>query len=149
MQIVRALWESVADLFAADTANFANASAVKVHLAAAPFTPGLDLALGSLTAATFTGSTALSAGTGTQPTYYDAVEGVRVMELLEPAGGWHWHCTVSPVSPETIYGFYVTDNAGATLLGAELLDAPVTISAAGQGIDVGFIKLRFRSNDPY
>lgn len=55
----------------------------------------------------------------------------------------------NPGSPETIYGYYVTDNADAVLLGSALLDTPVTISASGQGLDIANIKLRFRTNSPF
>lgn len=97
MQPNRALWEAIQDLIAADTGTLAAASAMHVHLAAANFNPTLDLALGTLVEATFTGSAALNCGTGTQPTYYDMVEGFRVVELKEPAGGFHWTCTATPV----------------------------------------------------
>jgi len=52
-------------------------------------------------------------------------------------------CTVTPGSPETIYGFILTDNAGATLLASALLPAPVTISEIGHFVDVGEVNLIF------
>lgn len=149
MQPTRALWEAMQNLLAADTATLASVTALHLHLAANNFNPTLDLTLGGLTEATFTGSAAKAAGTGTQTTYYDVVSGYRVIEILEPAGGWHWSCTVTPGSPETIYGVYLTDTANAVLYGAMKLDEPITISASGQGLDIGFVQFRFLLNSPF
>lgn len=149
LQPTRALWEASQDLLAADTGTLAAVTAMKLHLAAADFNPTLDIALGTLVEATFTGSAAKSAGTGTQPTFYDVGGGYRVIEILEPAGGWHWTCTATPAAPETIYGVFLTDNASAVLYGTEKFDNPITITASGQGIDLPFAKLRFRTNSPF
>jgi hypothetical protein len=148
MQPTRALWESQADLVAADTTKLAAATALHVHLAKAPVTPSLDSVIGDLTEATFTGSAALAVTTGTQTVYYDMATGKRVVELKEPAGGWHWQCTVTPGAAETIYAVYLTDNADAVLYGIMLLATPITISAAGQGLDVGFIQFAWNTNSP-
>jgi hypothetical protein len=137
------------DLLAADTAGLADATAMKVHLFINNIVPSLDSVAADFTPATFTGSTAKSAGTGVQPTYYDAATGIRVIEILEPAGGWHWLCTVTPGAPEVVYGAYLTDNAGTALWGSILLDAPITISRSGQGLDIGFLQFRNRTNSPY
>lgn len=145
----RDLWQSFIDAAAADTAFLADAVANKVHLAMAAFTPGLDLPLGSLTEATFTGSAALSAGTGAQPVSFDVPTGFEIITVKEPAGGWSWVCTVAPGAPETIHGWYLTDNAGAVLYGSGLLDAPVTIDDAGQGLSIPRITLSFAETSPF
>ena len=149
MKPVRSLWQAQADLLAADPATLAPAmNANKVHLAINNFTPSLDLVLADLTPATFTGSAAKDVGTGTQPTYYDVATGKYTIRLLEPVGGWNWVCTVDPAAPETVYGVYVTDNAGTTLLGAQLLEEPVVIDAAGQGVGIGDLLLAFDTASP-
>src|SRR5262245_12419019 len=125
----RTLWEAIQNLAAADVATLNPAAANKVHLTTTNFTPSLDIAVGTLAAHTFTGSAALATGTGAPSTYYDVVSGYRVIELKEPVGGWHWSCTAAPTTPETIYGWFVTDSTGATLLGSGRLASPVTISA--------------------
>jgi len=145
----RALFNQLATLLAADSTTIGSATAMKVHLAVAPFTPGLDLSLGTLTEATFTGYAALLVGTGGQLVYYDVATGYRTIELLAPAGGWHWGCTVAPTPAQTVSGLYVTDGADANLWGSVLLPAPVSISAAGQGIDVAPIKFAFLQNSPF
>lgn len=149
MQISRTLWEAFQDLLAADTATLAAATAMKVHLVIASFVPALDLeTIGDLTLATFTGSTAKSAGIGTAQTFYDVANGLRSVQVLEPAGGWHWTCTADPASPETVYGWVLTDTAGTTIWGSALLDSPVTISAAGQGLDIDQVRMEFSEQSP-
>lgn len=134
--------DALADLLAADTGTLASAAALKVKLAANSFTPGHDLLVGAFTAATFTGSADLSPTIGAQTVYVDPIDGKRTIELIEPVGGWHWDCTVDPTPAETIYGYYVTNNAGTVLLGCELFPVPVLIDAAGQGLDVPFVRLK-------
>jgi hypothetical protein len=148
MKVSRVIWQAQMDLLAADTATLGASTAMNLHLANANFTPSLDLAVGSLSEATFVGSTKIACGTGAQPVYYDVLTGNRVVEILEPAGGFRWTCTTSPGSPETIYGYYLTDHTDAVLYGSALLSAPVTISAAGQGLDIGSIKLAWSTNSP-
>lgn len=148
MQPSRALWEAYQDLLAADTGTLAAVGAMHLHLAAANFVPSLDLLLASLVEATFTGGAAKNCGTGTQQTYYDVNSGRRVIQILEPAGGWTWICTVTPGAPETIYGYYLTDNADAVLHGAALLSTPVTIQTAGQAVILPYVRMEFLSNSP-
>lgn len=116
------------------------ALALKVHLAIASFTPGGALVPGSFTEATFTGYTAISAGVGACTTFYDPTKGTRAVQLNEPAGGWHWGVTGTTGLPQTVYGYYVTDNAGTTLYGSSLLPTPVVLTASGQGFDIGQIR---------
>jgi len=100
MQISRDLWEQYQDLLAADTTTLASVAANHVHLVIAAFVPSLNLSdIGTLTLATFTGSAPKNVGTGTQQTFYDVVAGRRVLQLLEPAGGWTWICTATPGAP--------------------------------------------------
>lgn len=148
MQVSRTIWNAMTSLIAADTATLANASAMKVRLVAAAFSPALDLDISTLTYATFTGSTAKAAGTGAQQVFVDPTVGGRTVQILEPAGGWTWLCTVDPGSPETIYGFVLTDNAGTGLLGSALLPAPITISASGQGITLPNIRFLMPASAP-
>lgn len=149
MKPSRVIFDALANLLAVDTGTLAAVAALKVHLAAASFTPGLDLDVATLTEATFTGSAAKLVTIGPQTVYYDALTGLLTIELLEPVGGWHWGCTVDPVSPETIYGIYVTDNASAVLIGSLLFPVAIVISLAGQGLDYGFLTLQFSVGSPF
>lgn len=149
MKPTRALWRAPADLLAADTASLAAATAMHLHLAKASFVPGLDLILADLTEADFTGATAIALGTGAQPVFYDVATGNLSILLKPPVGGFVWTCTADPVSPQTIYGCYLTDTADAVLWGAFLLPQPVSIAAAGQGIIVQDPTLQFGTESPF
>lgn len=149
MQPVRDLWKAQADLLVADTATLGAVAALKVHLAINSFAPGLDLALGDLTEATFTGSTAIAAGAAPYDAYYDALTGLYTVRVKEPAGGWNWICTAAPAAAETVYGVYLTNSAGTTLWGAQLLPEPVTIDDADQGVGVGDITFQWRVDSPF
>lgn len=128
-------------LLAGDTTTLAPAAGgVKVHLAQNAFAPSLSLALGSLTEATFTGYAALLAPTGAQQSFSDPSTGNLVVQLIEPLGGWHWATTAATSLPQTIYGFYVTDNGTATLYGSALFTTPITLTATGQGVDIAQVR---------
>lgn len=132
----QALINRIQTLLAADTGSLAAAAALKVHLAQAAFVPSLGLTIASLTEATFTGSTALLATIGSALAYTDPLTGNLICELSPPVGGWHWQATNAVGLPQTIYGWWVTDNGNANLWGSRLLPTPVTLSASGQGLDI-------------
>lgn len=129
------------DLLAADAATLAPAvSGNKVSLVIAPFTPGPDTDVTTLTLATFTGGAAKVAGTGAQTTGFDPITLREFIQILEPAGGWSWVCTGAPAAPETVYGVVLTNNGVTVTYGAELLPAPVTITNVGDAVAVGFLR---------
>jgi hypothetical protein len=129
-------------LLATDTTTLAPAaSACKVHLAMAAFVPSAALLIGGLTEATFTGYAALLAGTGTQQSFNDVASGGRVVQLLEPAGGWHWQTTGTTGLPMTIYGWYVTDNGTTTLYGSALFATPVLLTLTGDSVDIPQVRI--------
>jgi hypothetical protein len=144
----RTIYEEISTLLSADTATLAAVTAMKVSLVVVAFAPSLDLVLSSLTLASFTGSTPLSAGTGTQTVYYDPTSGLRLIEILQPAGGWTWTCTATPSPAQTVYGVVLTDHTGATLYGSMLLPTPIPISAAGQGLNVDALTFSFLLTSP-
>lgn len=123
-------------LLAADTSSLGAAVALGVHLAKAAFVPALALTVASITQADFDGYAALAAGAAPQQSFVDPVTGGLIVQLNEPAGGWHWQTTGTTSLPMTIYGAYVTDGPGTTLWGSALLASPVTLTASGQGVDV-------------
>lgn len=145
--------QSVADamvaLLAADTATLANATPNKVALVASSFTPSRALALGAITLATFTGSTPLSAGSGTQQVFTDPVTGLKLIQVKEPAGGWNWICSATPTLPETIYGWVLLVNDLSAILGSGLLDTPIPVAASGQGLSIPYIRMSFTNNSPF
>lgn len=141
------IYNSITDLLAANVADLAAAAAKHVHLIMAPFTPDLGTDFTTLTPATFTGSGALSAASGAQQSFTDAVSIRRVVQLVEPLGGWHWVTGDAVNLPQTIYGYALTDLADAVTFGSQLLPAPIVLTGAGQAIDVD--QVRFTLNlDP-
>lgn len=123
-------------LLSTDVSSIASATlASKVHLAQAPFTPSASLTIASFTEATFTGYAALVGGVGTQQLFTDPLTGFQSVQLLAPAGGWHWATTAATSLPQTMYGTYVTDNAVANLFGSALFASPFTLTATAQGVD--------------
>src|SRR5260221_9396342 len=128
---------ALSDLLAADTTTLAPAAnANKVHLIKAPFVPGGTADFTGMTEATFTGATALGAGRGTQQSFNGRPGVSRIVQLLEPVGGWHWKCTVAPATAEVIYGYCCTNQAGTVTYGCQLFDTPITIAAIGDAIDI-------------
>lgn len=141
MYATKLIQDAMRDLLAADPATLAPvANGVKVHLIAAAFVPADNTDFTTLTEATFTGSAAKTAGVGTQQSFFDAATNSNVIQLLEPAGGWHWQATVAPATPETIYGWCVTDNASADTYGSELFDTPPVITAIGDAVDIPYAR---------
>lgn len=138
-----ALREALGTLLAADVATLAPVAANKIALIAAAFANDENLVLGSLVFATFTGSAPKAGAAGAQGVGNDPATGQQIITILAPVGGWRFVCTVAPGAPETIFGFALTDSAGAVLLGAELLPVPITITLAGDEIDLGAIPITF------
>jgi len=144
------LLQAQVDLLGADPATLAPAAlANHLHLAMSPFTPSPNLDVSGVVEATFNTYTALDIGVGTQQIFIDPVTGLRVIQLLEPAGGLHWQTGTNANLPQTIYGYYLTDNADLVMLGSDLLDQPVLLTDAGQGVDIGNVKLRFLTTSPF
>lgn len=142
MQPTNVILDRIGTLLAADATTLAPAAlATHVHLIREPFTPDLVTDFTTLTPADFDGYAAKSAGVGAQQYFEDPSTGNRIVQLLEPAGGWHWETTGVTNLPQTIYGFVVTDNADLITYGSGLLDSPVELLAANQGIDLA--NLRF------
>ena len=93
--------------------------------------------VGDFTEATF-GGYAAKAATVAGAAVVDALTGNLIIRIADPAGGWSFLSSGAPPAniPQTIYGAYVTNAAGDILLGAVKFTDPVTITAAGQIIDV-------------
>lgn len=145
----QALFQAMIDLLAADTGILANVVANKVSLVASNFVPSKTLNLGTLTLASFTGSTALAAGTGAQQVFLDPVTSTWQIQIKEPAGGWNWICTATPTPAQVIYGWVLTNGAIDELIGSGLLTNPISISAAGHGLSLPYLRYGFANNSPF
>lgn len=130
------------ELLAADATTLAPAmSANKIALVKSAFVPNENSVIGDFTLADFDGSSPIAGATGTQQVGNSPSTGDQIITIKEPAGGWRWESTGVTNLPQTIYGYVLTDNAGAVLLGMELLPEPLTIVEAGQEINLGAIKM--------
>lgn len=138
---------AAATLIGADTTKLAEATPfVMVSLVIGAFSPGPTLDITTLTLASFTGSTPLHAGSAATQVYRDPLTGNQVMQVREPAGGWHWQASVAPSPAQTVYGYILTNAAGDTLIASETLADPVTIVAVGDGVDIPQIKIALVPN---
>lgn len=139
-----AILNATQDLLAQDPTTLAPAAlALHAHLAASSFTPAPGLDIASLTEAAFGGYAALDAGLGACEEFVDPVSGIRIIQLNEPAGGWHWQVNPATGLPTQIFGYYVSDNADAVLYGSALLPTPITLNALNQAIDIPWIRFTF------
>lgn len=132
-------------LLAADVATLAPVAANKIALISASFVPSENLLIGGVTLASFTGSAPKAGVAGTQGVGFDPVTREQIITILAPVGGWRFVCTAAPVSPETIWGYGLTDNAGAVLIGTALLPTPLTITNVGDEVLLGDIVIRIVS----
>lgn len=144
----QSIFDAMVTLLAADATGLANTTANKLALVVSTFTPSRSLALANITLATFTGSTPLSVGTGTQQVFVDPISNLKLIQLKEPAGGFNWICTATPGTPETVYGWALLVNDLSAILGSGLLDTPIPISAAGQGVSIPYCRMAFSNSSP-
>ena len=140
---MKAVRLQIGALLAADATTFAPpADANTVALVMEDFALTEDLVAADLELATFTGSTPLAQGLGTQLVGIDPLTGEQIVTLEAPAPGWRWECTVAPGAPQTIFGFGWFNVDQTVLLGAAKLDNPIQIAAVGDEINLGAIKVR-------
>jgi len=143
MTPTQTLLNALQALLATDVTALGSVTAMKVHLIMAPFVPGSLTDLASLTEATFTGHTALTAGAAPQQIFTDPETGNLVAQVKEPAGGWTWIASDAVNLPQTIYGWVLTNGAGSVTLGSELFDTPRLLNAALQAINIPFVRYEF------
>lgn len=139
---VKAVFNSISDLIAADTAYLGDAAVKHVHLITEAFVAGDLTDYAALTKATFDGYGAKNAAAGAQLSFTDPADNSRIVELIPPAGGWHWETTGVTNLPQSIVGYGVTDDADALSLGGVALETPIVLTEAGQGIDLPPIRIR-------
>lgn len=140
------LLDAMQQLIADDDATLGPpANAMNVHLAKANFTPSPTLTLAMLTEADFPGYALLAAGLGDSQTFVDPVTTLRQIQILEPAGGWHWQATGVPSPSQTIFGFYLTNNGNTQVYGSALFASPITIATTGDGVDIANVRFAMPS----
>lgn len=113
------------------------AGALKLRLYQNNYTPLHTSVAGDFTNATFTGYTEATlataswnagvAGTGT---------GTALANKASIDYAQQTFTMGTPGTTNTIYGYYIVDNAGTTLLGAELFSTPKSMSVNGDAIKI-------------
>lgn len=72
----------------------------------------------------------------------DPLSGEYVVRVDQAAGG-QFFTSSGDFDPETIYGAYITDDAGTSLLAFLRFATPILVNASGQIIDVPDVEVRF------
>jgi len=137
---------TLAELLAGDVTYLAAAAVKHLHLIKDVFTPSDTTDFTTLTEADFDGYTELNAAANAQQAFTNPLTGERVVQLIEPLGGWHWETSGVTNLPQTIYGYAVTDLADAVTLGSALLEEPVTLLGAGEAVDIDNVRFTFVAN---
>lgn len=136
MNPTTALLDALATMLATDPATLAHATnPCKVHLAKNAFNSTPTTVLADLVEADFDGYAALAAGLGAQQMFVDPTSGQRVVQMQEPAGGWHWETTGTTALPQTIFGAYLTNTAGTVLYGTHRFPDGVTLNGNNEAVD--------------
>jgi hypothetical protein len=138
---LKAVRLQLGELLAGDTTTMAPVTGNKMVLIKTAFVPNENIVLADLDQADFDGSTALVCGSGVQPVGIDPSTQDQVITIKSPVGGFRWETSGLTNLPQTIYGYALMDNAAAVLLGSELLDTPILLSAVGEEIDLGSVKM--------
>jgi hypothetical protein len=137
MLAMKALRLALGELLGADTGTLAPVAVNKIALVKANFALDENLLIGDLTLADFDGSTPLAASATGGLVGIDPITGDQIITIKDPAGGWRWETTGLTNLPQTIYGYALIDNAGATLLAAALFPDPIPLSAVGEQVSIG------------
>lgn len=147
MLLERSVRLKVGTLLAADADTFAPAADEnKIALIMSDFTPSETLTIGSLTLATFDGSTPIAGTVGAQQTGLDPANGDQILTIKDPAGGYRWITTGVTNLPMDIYGFILLNDAGDEWYAIEKFDSPIHLDAVGQEINIGKAIIRFLQN---
>lgn len=130
-------------LLAADPTTLAPPmNANEVGLIVAPFTPGENLTVGSLTLGSTNGLGPVPCAAGAQDVAIDAVSGQQQITLLAHAApGFRWVSSGTFTGPITVYGFALLTNAAAALLAVQALATPIVLTDPGYSIDLDPITL--------
>jgi hypothetical protein len=140
---MKALRLGIGDDFAASAFLSQAANENTISLVKDPFVAEETLVAADLTYADFDGGTPKDVGLNDQLVGIDPVTGDQRVTLIEPVGGWRWETSGVTNLPQTIYGFALRDAAGTTLLAVETLATPITLTEAGQEINLGTVKFDF------
>lgn len=139
------LQDVIAAAIGADTSTWAG---MLIGLADEAFVPTPQLELGDITEASFTGYARVTMNGNVLNVSKDPLTGDNILTVVPPVGGWYWEVTGGTGLPKTIYGWFLLSDDTVTLFGSDLLEEPVTLTASGQSVALGQIKLRLPVGNP-
>lgn len=143
----QALRNQAMSLLAADPTTLAPAALpIYVVLFSNNAAPSEQSVLADFTPANFTGSAPIAVTVGAQPEGFDPGTNDSLIDISPPVGGFRWITGDAMNLPEKIYGYILVDHAQTLLLAAQLLPAPILLTAAAQRIDLGDVNLRLPAN---
>jgi len=131
-------------LLAADTATFdkTDSGEQQLHLAKAAFTPSPNIVFSDFVEADFNGYAPIPAVAHSADWTTDPLTGAQIVELPPPELGWRWETGSAANLPQTIYGWYLTQVDDETMVGCQLFDTPIVLTAASQVIIVDRVFVR-------
>lgn len=139
---MKAVRKQLGELLAADATTLAPAAdANTVALIKAAFVPDEAMVAADVTLADFDGSTPIAAAVGAQQAGIDPATGQQIITIKETAGGWRWETTGVTNLPQTIFGYGLFNDDQTVLLGLALLDSPLTLTEAGQEVNLGAVTM--------
>lgn len=140
----RATWLAMANFMGADSTTLLG-DALFLHLLKAEISPSLDTVLDDTQLADFDGSTPSAIAAGVRITNYDTVSGDRLIVIPPAANGNRFETGSGLNLPQTIYGAVLSDDSttieGGHGIGYFLLDLPVELTAADQGVQIPLIRV--------
>lgn len=138
MNGVRALNQAMMTALAAQATTLAPATDANViALVIASFSSSESTVLADLTLASGDGLDPIEGVTGTQLVGNNPATNQITITIKEPAGGWHWQLTGTPVAPITVYGYALLKNDLSVLYATAVLPTPVVVSTIGDIVDIG------------
>lgn len=144
MQFTKDPLDEIATIIGNDT--FIWAGGILVHLAKATFTPNEGNVLADFEEADFGSYAAKAVAAGPVDWFMDPVSMRRTLMIPDPVGGWAWVTSNDTNLPQTIYGFYITDDPATVVISSQLFDVPVLLTGHPEGVNIGSIKAGFSGN---
>jgi len=132
MRMTRAWLKEILEIVA-DITKFSDADAPRLRLFKNDVQPNVDTELGDFEEADFDGYTEKGWSSDDWNYGVDPVSGNQILEPKPTGASAVWEVTGETDIPQTVYGFYLTDNAGTTLIGARRFNTPVVLTGPATG----------------
>lgn len=132
MKITREFLRQMLDMVKNVTAN-ASIAEPKLHLFKTDVQPNQDSEPADFVEADFDGYAAIGFGATDWNTGVEPVSGNLVIEPPPDGVALQWECSGDTDLPQTIYGFYLTNETNDVVYGARRFDVPINLTTPGSG----------------